>query len=166
MKKYKEYIKESLLNKETLLNGIIEVRNFKPSVLFDEKYGTSISQEYKFPFDLTADEVWNIIDYDNKYYDKYHKLSKKFMKLFNNFTNEYFPYVDFNTIDDNTKNAILCGMSSGFNKDDIIWFSIKNMFYGINHEVNNEVNKFPKEIQDDIQWVMSPNTLKKIKKII
>ena len=162
--KYNLY-KESLLNKEILLKNIKEVRNSKPSLEFDNKYGTNLSQEYKFPFDLSADEVWNIISYDIKYYDKYNKDSKQMILLLNSFTNDYFPYVDFNKIDINEKAQILNGMSSGFNKDDIIWFVIDKMYYYKNNNVNNEIEKFPKQIQDDIHWVLSPKTLNKLKEL-
>ena len=52
---------------ESQLNDLIELNeqnefwilnNEKIAYDFDKKYGTSISQSYKFPFNLTDDEVW------------------------------------------------------------------------------------------------------------
>lgn len=176
IKKYTEYINESLLNKlegpndeeilnkETILKGIKEVINFKPTIIFDEKYGTNLSQIYNFPFGLTADEVWNIISYSNKYYDKYKKESNKLIDVLNNLSEEHFPYTDLSNLDINQKIDLLFGMSSCFNSDDIIWFVVNGIKYSDNTKINYELNNFPNEVVNDIQWVVSPKTLIKLKK--
>lgn len=177
IKKYTEYINESLLNKlegpndeeilnkETILKGIKEVINFKPTIIFDEKYGTNLSQIYNFPFGLTADEVWNIISYSNKYYDKYKKESNKLIDVLNNLSEEHFPYTDLSNLDINQKIDLLFGMSSCFNSDDIIWFVVNGIKYSDNTKINYELNKLPREVVDDIQWVVSPKTLIKLKEL-
>ena len=160
---YNKFINQQI-DKKYLLKGVKKIKNKKPSKNFDIKYGTSLSQNYNFPFELTADEVFNIIWYDLEYNRKYEEESEKYKILIDSFTNEYFPYVDFNNINNLQKYYILNGMVSGFNYDDIIWFSIKEMFYFKNINVNKEIENFPNQIQKDIQWVISPKTLKKMKK--
>jgi hypothetical protein len=146
IKNYKLF-KESLLDnislteKERLLKNIKHVENEKPSMDFDIKYGTKLSQEYKFPFGLTADEVWDIYVYNIKYMKK-NKLTPQMMTLVINFTNDYFPFVVFKNITNAADRMdILGGMSSGFNKDDIIWFVIDKMYAYKNSEVKNELIK-------------------------
>lgn len=165
IKKYNEHIKESLLNRKNILKGIKEVINFKPAKIFDEKYGTNLSHDYKFPFDLTADEVWNIISYSNKYYNKYKKETNKLISILNNLSEEHFPYTDLSKLNTNQKIDLLFGMSSCFNPDDIIWFVVNGIKYSDNTKINYELNKLPEEVVDDIQWVVSPNTLIKLKEL-
>lgn len=163
IKEYNKFVNKKI-DKNYLLSGIKEFKNFKPSKFFDSKYGTTLSQDYTFPFDLTADEVYGIIRYDIDYYKKHNVESEKYEILIDNLTNEYFPYVNFDDIDKRQKECILSGMASCFNSDDIIWFSVYEMFAYKNIEVNSETDKFPKVIEKDIQWVMSPSTLSNMKK--
>lgn len=44
-------------------------------------------------------------------------------------------------------------MASGFNYDDIVWFSIDKMCHYKNTEVNAEIEKLPQYIERKIQWV-------------
>lgn len=163
IKEYTKYVDRNI-DKKYLLKYLRKFNNHKPALEFDKKYGTTLSQEYTFPFDLTADEVWNIIEYDLTYYKKHKEESEKYSILFENLTNEYFPYVDFDNISRRQKAQILDGMASCFNSDDIIWFSIDEMYHYKNIEVNKEIENFSQSIEKDIQWVMSPKTLKKMKK--
>lgn len=162
IKEYNKYVDRNI-DKKFLLKYVKNVDNFKPSVYFDEKYSTTLSQEYTFPFGLTANEVWNIIEYDITYYKKHKEESEKYSILLENLTNEHFPYVDFDKISRSQKAQILDGMASCFNSDDIIWFSIDEMYHYKNIEVNKEVEKLPNNIQNDIRWVMSLKTLKTMK---
>ena len=150
--------------KEYLLKDVKKYNNVKAAFNFDEKYNTSISQVYKFPFNFTTDEVWSIIMYDIKYYKKNNKSTDKVDILIDNLTNEHFPYVDFNRLSEKQKFHILCGMSSCFNSNDIIWFSIDEVCGYNNNDVNSEIDKLSLEMQHDIQWVMSPKTFSKMKK--
>ena len=160
IKKFKEYNK---LSKDYFTNGIEKVKNAKPAVNFDRKYGTKLSQEYNFPFGLTADEVWNLISYNNKFYDKNEKDSQKLIQFSNNLTKEHFPYTDLSKLNINQKMNLLFGMSSCFNSDDIIWFVINGINYSKNTKINNEIKKLSKQVIYDIEWVVSPNTLIKLK---
>ena len=56
-------------------------------------------------------------------------------------------------------------MASGFNPDDIIWYSIKgNMGDSrLSQKLKDEIEKFSPEIADSINWIISPNTWEKIK---
>ena len=53
--------------------------NHKPAVEFDEYFGTNLSQKYKFPDNLTDDEVWKIhVDCrDNDNCDKFDNCKRK-----------------------------------------------------------------------------------------
>lgn len=135
--------------------------NHKPAVEFDEYFGTNLSQKYTFPFGLTDDEVWTIHCNcrDNDICDDFDNLLK-------NLNYSHFPLKGIESLsnDDDTKYQILLGMASGFNYDDIIWFAIDHMYHYKNIEVNAEIEKMPKFIENKIQWVLSPKTVEKLKK--
>lgn len=135
------------------------ISNHKPAVEFDEYFGTNLSQKYKFPDNLTDDEVWKIhVDCrDNDNCDK-------FDNILNKLDYSYFPYKGIELLSNDDKYQILLGMASGFNYDDIVWFSIDKMCHYKNTEVNAEIEKLPQYIERKIQWVLSPKTLEKLKK--
>jgi len=162
--------------KEFLLN------NDKPSVRFDEKYGTTLSQRYRLPFGLTDEMVWTV--YQKCKHHEHIKQGDKFLgvnrfrktpdeyckiweKIVNSLTSEHFPFKGVESLPFIYKEDILRGMVSQFNVDDIIHFSIKRIFGYDNSKVKNEVNKtFPRYIVNDINWVISPETLEKMKQQI
>lgn len=145
--------------------GII---NFKPALEFDKKYGTNISKtDWKFPENYNADYVYekiispmfreNVGIKKRKYfYDYLEKLEE----------GNYFPYNNFEK-----KNFdILSGMVSGFNFDDIKYF-IEDWQYIWNTKkgqlqrkrIERELMKLGVD-DDDVQWIISPKTVQKIKK--
>lgn len=134
--------------------------NSKPSVEFDEYFGTNLSQKYNFPFNLTDDEVWSIYcDCENNKCDDFNNLIKKL-----NYS--HFPLKGIESLSYGEKYYILLGMVSGFNYDDIVWFTIDKMYDYKNNKVNSEIKKLPKDIEKKIKgtgWVLSPKTLKKLK---
>jgi hypothetical protein len=156
-----EFIKDDKTNFTEFVFEYTRTRttNYKPAVDFDEYFGTNLSQKYKFPFGLTDDEVWAIhVDcIDNKNCNEFDNILK-------NLNYSYFPLKGIESLSNDTKYQILLGMASGFNYDDIIWFAIDHMYYFKNIEVNAEIKKMPKYIENKIQWVLSPKTAQKLKK--
>lgn len=142
-----------------------KIENYKPSRHFDQKFGTSISGYYKFPFGLDEDVVWSVIlPYHLKRENE--ELTKD---ILNEFTSVHFPYVNIEKLDEETKLQILMGMCSGFNKDDIIWWSIYNN-RGLHHEENKKIMslfslKFgPSFYMSHVNWLPSRKTFNKIDK--
>jgi len=155
---FTNFIKDKLTNYPEIIYERIRISNYKPAVEFDKFFGTNLSQKYKFPDNLTDDEVWKIyVDCkDNDNYDK-------FDNILNKLDYSYFPYNGIELLSDDDKCSILLGMASGFNYDDIIWYTIDKMPHYKNKEVNDELKKIP-HIERKIEWVLSPKTLKKLKK--
>jgi len=154
------------------------VANHKPSAEFDEKYGTTLSQKYQFPFGMTDDMVWYYFfkckvespgtwdDFrsPNRFRNTPDVYCKTWNKIVNALTSEYFPYDGVESLDFNIKSDILRGMSSQFNVDDIIHFSINGVYGYNNMDIENEINRtFPKSVTDSIHWVVSKPTLEKMK---
>jgi hypothetical protein len=137
----------------------VQTRNFKPAVIFDEKYGTNVAQHYKFPGGYDEDEVWDIIMtwfwfHTNEYQDE-------LAQMCDDLDENYFPYPNVKSLDQNTKFQIIKGMASCFNVDDIVWFSVNGIKGFMNTEVHEEQKKLG--IFSQVQWVMSPKTLFKVK---
>ena len=133
--------------------------NFKPSLSFDKKFGTEISQKYDYPFGLSENKIWRIIDSCYEGSEKYCVLVKKIVDNLG----DYFPYPDYNNLPFEKKVDILQGMVSNFNYDDIISFSVEEK-KGENNELKDEVNELQNKLNYTIQWVPSKQTLRKIKK--
>ena len=108
--------------------------NHKPALEFDQKYGTSISQEWKFPFGHTADEVWKNIQ------GKSYKDTFNFGPYINALSIEHFPYKDLDKLNYDEKCDILMGMCSGFNMDDILYFSVEKVYAFMNREVSDALD--------------------------
>ena len=142
--------------------------NDKPAVKFDQQFGTHLSQDYSFPGNRDADEIWDIIkDCISKKSWRTDGVSDcDTLKLvLDNLGKEHFPLNGIEGLDDNTKLDILMGMSSGFNIHDIYWFSIKRIMAFMNKDINDQCLKlFPYEVNRAIQWVISPPTFEKMKK--
>ena len=124
--------------------------NHKPAVEFDEKYGTSISQEWKFPFDMMADDVWNLIKY---------RVEPQVKRFVDALTIEHFPYRDLDKLDYEEKSDILMGMCSGLNMDDILYFSVERVYGFMNREISDALDRMGLEHK----WVVSQKTFEKIK---
>ena len=127
--------------------------NCKPAVEFDERYGTSISQEWKFPFDHSADDVWKNIQ------GKDYRGTSRFGLYLDALTVDHFPYEHLDKLDYDQKCDILMGMCSGFNIDDILYFSVDKIYAYKNKHVSDELDSMGL-IQE---WVVSEKTLVKIK---
>lgn len=133
--------------------------NDKPSKHFDELFGTSISQDYEFPFRLTADEVWDVIkesDYGTN------SLAEKFNIIMDNID---FPYLNMKSLPQNKKLDVIMGMASCFNSDDIVWYVRGN--YGCSPEslrVEQQMRNILGDniVQNHMGWVVSQNTFEKL----
>jgi hypothetical protein len=136
------------------------MRNHKPSVEFDELFGTNISQQYKFPFNLSADEVWEIIHLSENFNvdRRIGTLNREKMKII--IDNIDFPY-DVKSLSDKRKRDLLMGMASCFNADDIIWYIEGN---GGCSPKSQEIEKEMGELLNRIVgWVVSRNTWERMK---
>jgi hypothetical protein len=130
--------------------------NIKPSRLFDELFGTHISQEYEFPFRLTADEVWDIINENDD------NPSEKFNIILENID---FPYLNMKSLPYMKKRDVIMGMVSCINSDDIVWYVQGN--YGCSPEsrrVEQQMSRILGEeiVQKHMGWVVSQNTFEKL----
>ena len=130
--------------------------NTMPSVKFDNLYGTSVSMRYDFsPY--SEDEVWDMwLDCRNDgRCDEYMKVIDMLPKI--------FPYIDVRNMDLEKKNEILLGMVSGFNPEDIYYFSVIGIKYSQNIEQKELEGELPFEVGKNIGWVLSPGTMNKIR---
>lgn len=149
----------SLLNIFKNLMNESEDKNFKPSYEFDLKYNTNLSRTYDLsPY--TDDEIWE--RWVNFSVNQSLENKKKFLETFK-VISKAFPYVDVEKYDNNTKKDIMLGMVSSYNPDDIIHFSINKIYGFLNHEQKALEKELPKEIVKDIQWVLSPSSIKIIR---
>lgn len=165
-----------IILREEQLNNLIESRydtthNYKPSLDFDLKHGTKLSQKYFLPLAVKDDECWEIFSKCKLYrylppmpehireaYCDYWK------NIVNSLSSNNFPYPNVDFLPKEIKEDILCGMASGLNFDDIVWYSIRGIKNYMNKKVKEEIKRiFPKNIDDDINWVISPETLEKMK---
>lgn len=134
------------------------MKNHKPSVVFDEMFNTDISQQYKFPFNLSADEVWDILKKNDYRYIGEFGNDWKLKVIMDNID---FPYVDFKTLTSSQKLDVVQGMCSGINSDDIIWYIHGNLGYTLESlQVLREMESMG---YFHIGWVPSPKTLKRLK---
>ena len=142
--------------KQIILEGYNPKFNHKPSEEFDKIYGTKLSLKYDFsPY--TEEEVWErwLLFRDEGIKEPFIETLKILRGA--------FPFVDINKLDLNTRKDIMLGMVSGFNQEDIIFFSIYKVPYVRNFEQKDLESKLPPEVVDNIQWVLSPNTIEIIK---
>jgi hypothetical protein len=143
-------------------------KNERFPIDFDKEFGTHISQEYKFPFGYSADEVWrflgNITGHNENLKINKTKEGDILRKIFANLDERFFPYKDIDKLSFYDRFSILSGMASGFNVDDIIWFSIRHV-RGADNIYNQKLNILPREIRRMLQWVISPQTFEKLKKV-
>ena len=160
----------------------ILLTNDKPSLRFDKKYGTTLSQRYEFPFKLSEDKIWTIYlkcrnhqwikmgdDFTgvNRFRHTPEEYCDIWKKIVNGLNSNHFPYFGVEELPFNVKTDILGGMASNFNVDDIVHFSIDGIYGYNNNKVKNEIKStFPGYISNDIDWVVSPRTLEKMKEQI
>jgi len=135
--------------------------NTKPSLSFDREFGTKISQKYNYPFGLSENKIWRVLNNCSDGSEKNCILVKKIVDNLG----DYFPYPDYNNLPFEKKVDILQGMVSNFNYDDIISFSVEKKT-GENNELEDEVNELQNKLNYRIQWVPSKQTIGKIKKHI
>jgi hypothetical protein len=134
--------------------------NYKPSLRFDQKYGTNLSKKYNYPDDLDEDEVSKILKYCQNKKERCDEVGK----LIDNLTSQYIDIPNVEGLPKNQKMDVLYGMTSNFNEDDIKWFSIDNVKHYNNTEINKKIEEeLPEDVQEDINWVPSPQTYEKIK---
>lgn len=130
--------------------------NHKPAKEFDKLYGTNVSLKYDFsPY--TEDEVWEkwLLFRDEG-------IKKPFIETLK-ILRGAFPFVDITKLDLETRINIMLGMVSGFNPEDIIFFSIHKVSYYRNFEQKDLESKLPPEVVQNLQWVLSPNTIELIR---
>jgi len=133
--------------------------NAKPSLSFDREFGTEISQKYNYPFGLSENKIWRVIDNCSDGSEKNCILVKKIVDKLG----DYFPYPDYSNLPFRKKVDILQGMVSNFNYDDIVSFSIEGKT-GENNELEDEVDKLQNKLNYIFRWVPSKQTIDKIKK--
>lgn len=128
--------------------------NFKPSFEFDKKYNTNLSTEWDiFPRGLKLESLWELFISNKELY----KIIATELKY------EHFPYDGIDSLTINQKNDILQGMLSGLNY--IVHYSIKGIYGYMNTDVvNTTIKLYGNIVERDVQWVMSPQTLNKLKK--
>lgn len=137
-----------------------KLKNFKPSKFFDNLYKTNLSYEYDLrPYN--EDEIW----------DKWMKYSNNgnfdgdiepFLEVLK-ILPKSFPYIDVSKLNLDQKKDILLGMVSGFNPEDIYYFTVLKIKYHNNIEQHNLEQQLPKEVVKNINWVLSPSSIEIIK---
>jgi hypothetical protein len=144
------------IQKYVLKENIFRDVNNKPAENFDKLYGTKLSKSYDFsPY--TEDEVWDFwVDCrDEKNCENFNKVMDMLP--------EKFPYIDVSKLDYKTKKDILVGMVSGFNPEDIYFFSVLGVGYSQNVEQKELEMEIPYEVTKNIHWVLSPGSIKVIR---
>lgn len=132
-------------------------KNSKPATLFDNLYGTELSQRYYFGKNLSSDDVWNMWLECRRYNDceNIRNLIKELQTL--------FPYYDIKKLSDKQKLDVLLGMASEFNPIDIVYFVVNKIPYVQNTEQLKLEKKLPDGVAKKIQWVLSPESIQIIK---
>ena len=157
---FKDSIPKNIISRGLkLIQG--ENYNLQPAVLFDRKFGTTCSKIWKFPNDLKANQIWKLIKpvLESPKFDK-KSPPKAFKQLLDRLE---FPHPDYDNLPYEKKTTILVGMISGFNYDDIVSFTIKDI-KGFNSALNKEVKEIEKSIGYKFGWVLSEPTLTRVKK--
>ena len=134
-----------------------EEQNSKPSRYFDSIYGTSLSHTYDFGGKLTSDDVWSIWSKcrDNDDCDDMAQLIK-------NLPNS-FPYYDVKKLSPRQKAEMIMGMASEYSPSDIVYFVVHKVYYENNVEQKRLEKLLPPEVEDNIRWVLSPESIEQIR---
>lgn len=127
--------------------------NVKPSVNFDNLYGTELSQQYDFGDNLTSDDVWDmwVECRDDEDCTKILDLSQKLDVI--------FPYIDTKKLKPRQKIEILMGMASEFNAFDIVSFAVHKIYGDKNIEQTRLEKQLPPEVAYNLQWVLSQHSM-------
>ncbi len=136
--------------------GFNREKNSKPANVFDELYDTDLSGHYDFsPY--TEEELWNYwLDCrDDDNCENFKKALKILPKI--------YPYYDINKLNHEQRAHVLLGAISGYNPEDIYYFSILGVTYMNNVEQKELEKQLPYDISRKLQWVLSPGTIEKIK---
>lgn len=144
------YITESQYKK--IIKKHIEI-NSKPSVIFDNLYGTDLSQKYNFGGNTKSDDVWNmwIRCREGENCDEILELSKKLPTI--------FPYIDTTKLTTRQKIEVLIGMSSEYNAFDIVSFVVHKVYGDNNLEQKRLKKQLPPEVAYHLQWVLSQHSM-------
>lgn len=139
-----------------LLREYVE-ENFKSAAYFDSLYGTNLSYRYDFPNNLTSDDVWNtwVNCRENQSCDEIKKLIVRLPEL--------FPYYDVTKLSPNKRLEVIMGMASEYNPSDIIAFSVYGLTYGDNVDQKRLEKQLPREVAENINWVLSPDSIQQIR---
>jgi hypothetical protein len=139
---------------------IKKIPNDKPSKNFDDLYGTKLSHKYDLsPY--TEDEIWGRwMEHSNM--GNFDGNLKPFLETLK-ILPKAFPYIDLTKYDENIKTDVMLGMVSGFNPEDIYYFSILGVKGYMNKEQKELEKKLPPEVAYNIQWVLSPGSIEQIK---
>lgn len=158
----------------------------RPSEKIEKQYNLpkgTLSHNWSFPSGLSEMEVWHLCNTVMKNPEINNYKNYETLKIIsNNLTCDFFPYKDVDQLPENIKFDILAGMSSGYNFDDIVWFSIdkktfshpqsKEVREALKSEFNidvdihfNEVKPGIKKMIPSIGWVPSMNTLNKLREM-
>jgi len=131
--------------------------NEKPSVNFDNLYGTELSQQYDFGDNLTSDDVWDmwVKCREDEDCTDILNLSERLTTI--------FPYIDTNNLTTRQKIEILMGMASEYNPFDIVSFAVHKIYGDNNVEQKRLVKQLPNEVADNIRWVLSPESIQQIR---
>lgn len=131
--------------------------NFKSATHFDNLYGTNLSHRYEFLDNLNSDDVWDIwVDCRDG------GDCEKMLYLINNLQS-MFPYYDITKLDPNKRAEIIMGMASEYNPSDIISFTVHGLTYSDNVEQKRLEKLLPKEITDNMRWVLSPESIQQVR---
>lgn len=149
-----------IINEEQHHDLMKNIPNDKPAKRFDELYGTNLSHKYDLsPY--TEDEIWDrwllFVEYGSFNGDPkpFYETLKILPKA--------FPYVDVSKLDIDTKKDIMLGMVSGYNPEDIYFFAIQKVYFYMNKEQKELMDKLPPEVAHNLQWVLSPGSIEQIK---
>jgi hypothetical protein len=146
----------NILITESQYNKLIKKHreiNEKPSVRFDNLYGTKLSHQYDFGDNLTSDDVWDmwVKCRDEQDCDDILNLSKRVGVI--------FPYIDANKLKTKQKIEILMGMASEYNPFDIVSFAVHKIYADKNIEQKRLEKQLPPEVAHNLQWVLSQHSM-------
>jgi hypothetical protein len=146
----------NILITESQYNKLIKKHreiNEKPSVNFDNLYGTELSQQYDFGDNLTSDDVWDmwVKCREDEDCTDILNLSERLTTI--------FPYIDTNNLTTRQKIEILMGMASEYNPFDIVSFAVHKIYGDNNVEQKRLVKQLPPEVAYNLQWVLSQHSL-------
>jgi hypothetical protein len=160
IKESKIFTKASTWLLRKILN---ENYNFKPSYYFDKMTGTNVSKKYdKYPMDLNENQIWRLF---HLCYAK-NKKCDDFNRVCESMSSEHIDIPGIDSMDIDKKTAVILGMASRFNEDDIEFFVSfpKGTPIFLNNPNNKDIEKINEVTGVEMEWVPSKPTIEKIKK--